>query len=108
MSHFAKAFGLAHNNRLNERVDVCMIKLAIAVLNEDAATPNHEARAKYAVEVINHRAVNDATMCVAVDTGILDRVTVGEVSSDAAADEITDELIEARLSAVWNALSGVG
>lgn len=95
MNEFYTAFMLSQNPIFVGRMVVAIIKTAVAVYNEDKASPNHANRASLATSVlrdpINH-AENFA-------------VVVAATGTDLSVESSDQELLNV-ISSVWNALAG--
>ncbi len=98
---------LAHDAQFLNRVQVAMAVVALQVVNEDVATPNHVLRRAYAASVLG----NPAAAAVAFAVGLVGSVNLtapvttvnfdGSVISGASDADIASEV-----ATLWNAYAG--
>ncbi|NBD36738.1 MAG: hypothetical protein GVY30_12180 [Chloroflexi bacterium] len=92
---FLDQVALAENQEFVRRVQMAMVKSAVAVVAEDPATAHHATRAQWATQVLRdpeHYA---------------DRVAFGVVTNASITAESTDNDIEFTVNSQWNAYAGV-
>jgi len=91
---YAGSKELTRNASFRDRVEVAMIKCALAIQSEPEGTPKHVERSKLAYTVLHGNAQLVDRFALAIST--LDSVT---------SDDVSDADLSTAVSSVWNAFA---
>lgn len=92
---FQEQVDLAESTSFVARVQMAMVKAALAVAAEDAATEHHATRSQWATQVLRDPAHYAA------------RMAYGVAANGAVTTDSTDSDIEFTVNSIWNAYAGV-
>jgi hypothetical protein len=92
---YATQFTIATNSGFKDKVTVSMLKVAITVQAESSGVVNHNNRSAFARAVLADPLRFTPSVALAI------------VSDDSTGINATDAAIDTRMTAIWDALSGV-
>jgi hypothetical protein len=100
---------LAQDLTFQGRVRGAMSRVAFEVMEEDPTTPNHDARANYARQVISNMTYIPAQVSpwLAERPNLVAAITSYDFPSGAIVTSATDADIESQLHTDWDHLSGL-
>ena len=90
-----KQYEMAMTHEFIKSVQMAAVKAAIAIANEDPATPGHAERANFAVQVLHNPEVYAQRMAFGIASLLSDE------------KQASDSNVNAQVAAVWNAYAGV-